>query len=78
MLNITERIKVKNFIADSITSGAVKKVLMKTFMREKGGDVYLKAAQMTAINLLEESFKELEKQSKKTELSDKKHQNQGL
>jgi len=78
MLNINERVKVKNFIADSTMSGAVKKVLNKTFMKDRGGDVYLKAAQMTAINLLEESFKELEKQSRKIEANEKKPQNQGL
>ena len=78
MLNINERVKVKNFVADSVMSGAVKKVLLNTFMKDKDGDVYLKAAQMTALNLLDESFKELEKQSRKMEVNEKKPQNQGL
>ena len=55
------------FLADKLTKDAVKKVLRESFIKTKDGDIHMKAAQMIAINLLEEGFKELKKYSNKAE-----------
>lgn len=52
---------LKKFIVDEITSESVKEVLMSSFLtKRKDADVQLKAAQMIAIELLQEAWKELE------------------
>ena len=55
------------FLADKLTKDAVKKVLRESFIKAKDGDIHMKAAQMMAVNLLEEGFKELKKYSNKAE-----------
>ena len=67
MLNKTEKQKIKMFLADKLTKDAVKKVLRESFIKAKDGDIHMKAAQMMAVNLLEECFKELKKYSNKAE-----------
>jgi len=67
MLNKTEKQKIKMFLADKLTKDAVKKVLRESFIKAKDGDIHMKAAQMMAVNLLEEGFKELKKYSNKAE-----------
>ena len=65
-------------MADRIMANAVMSVLQEVFMKAKDGDVYMKAAQMTAINLLEEGFRELKKCSAKAEQEIKESTNIGL
>ena len=61
MLNLTEKNKIKGFLADEIMSNAVKNVLRESFLKDRKGDVQMLASQMLAVNLLDEGFKELRK-----------------
>lgn len=52
---------IYRFIADPAMSEEVKNVLLESFMKKRTGDVNMKAAQMMAIDLLQEGWKELER-----------------
>lgn len=53
--------RVKRFIVDEVTAESVKTVLMDSFMKKQDGDFHMKAAQMIALDLLQEGWKELER-----------------
>jgi len=56
-----QKAKIKAFMSDKVMNKAVKSVMLDAFMKAKDGDIHMKAAQMVAINLLEDAFKELNK-----------------
>ena len=53
--------RIARFIADDVMAESVHDVLMLSFMKKREGDVNLKAAQMIALELLQEGWKDLEK-----------------
>lgn len=53
--------RIKRFIVDDSTADSVKAVLMETFMKRHDGDYHSKAAQMMAIEMLNDGWRELEK-----------------
>lgn len=65
-------------MADNIMSEAVKSVLLESFMKKRDGDVHTKAAQMMAIDLLHDGWKELELQLKKSGHEPEKRRQVGL
>lgn len=65
-------------MADKVMYNAVKSELLGSFMKKKDGDVYLKAAQMEAINLLEDGFKNLKRFSNKEQEEVKELKQVGL
>jgi len=48
-------------MSDDVTAEAVKESLTNSFMKKREGDVNLKAAQMIALELLQEGWRELER-----------------
>jgi hypothetical protein len=52
--------RIKRFIVDEVTSESVKEVLLQSFMKKREGDYHVKAAQMLAIEMLQEGWKDLE------------------
>jgi len=58
----TERLR--GFVSDPVTSDAVYELLLQAFMRKRGGSVEEKAAQMIAIELLQEAWQEMERYKK--------------
>ena len=54
--------KVKLFLADTVMSDAVHSVLLETFLKpRKSDDVHVLGASRVAIDLLQESWRELKK-----------------
>lgn len=51
--------RLVRFTSDEILMEEVKDILLKFFMKKREGDVNMKAAQMLAIEMLEEAWKEL-------------------
>ena len=61
-MHISKIEKVRKFLADKDMEGTIHEVLLKAFLKKRSdADVNLKAAQMVAVELLEEGWKELEK-----------------
>lgn len=52
-------------MADEITADAIRETLTASFMKRREGDVQLKAAQMIALELLQDAWKDLEGFAKK-------------
>lgn len=79
MLNSAEKHKIKNFVADKVLASSVKRVLMDAFLKNSGtDDVQKLAAERIAINLLENGFKELEKNANEAQKVEKDIKNVGL
>jgi len=53
--------RIARFMADDVMVESVHDVLLASFMKKRDGDVNLKAAQMIALELLQEGWKELAK-----------------
>lgn len=70
--------KIKRFMADLSMKDAVYEVLLQSYLRQRDGDVNLKAAQMTAVELLNDGWKELEKLSRQTEKEPTEKGNVGI
>jgi hypothetical protein len=64
--------RIVRFVADEVTSEMVKQILLESFMKKREGDVATKAAQMMAIDLLQDGWKELQ-QYKNNRKSDVKN-----
>lgn len=61
-MDATRQDKIKKFMADERMSGAVKEVLLGSFMKPRGHtDINMLAASRIAIDLLEDGFKDLKK-----------------
>lgn len=78
MLNQTQKNKIRGFISDEMMSDAVRVVLEGTFKKKRNDDVGTLAAQMMALNLLEEGFKELSRYLNETAKEKKSVDNPGL
>ena len=65
MLDTQKTEKIKKFLADKTMSETIREVLTNSFLRiDKERDVQLLAAQMIAVGLLKDAFKELERISR--------------
>jgi len=78
MLNQTQKNKIRGFMSDEMMSDAVRVVLEGTFKKKRNDDVGTLAAQMMALNLLEEVFKELSRYLNETAKEKKSVDNPGL
>lgn len=56
-----KREKIKQFLRDKIMADAVYQVILDTFLEQRDGDVYTKAAQRMAIDFHIESWLNLSK-----------------
>lgn len=52
--------RVQRFMQDSLMAEIVKDQIQSVFLRKREGDVTSKAAQMMAIEMLDEAWKELQ------------------
>lgn len=74
-----KREKINKFLSDKMMSGYVWEVVLASFLRQrKDADVQLKAAQMIAIELLHEAWKELERDRTSQEVEKKELKQVGL
>ena len=64
MLDTQKTEKIKKFMADKLMSDAVTEVLTNSYLSAKSNDVQYLAAQMIAVNLFKDGFKELTRISK--------------
>lgn len=61
-INETQKNKIDRFLNDEVMSEAVKEVILNSFLKPKPNrDVYQLAASRLAIDLLDESWKDLER-----------------
>ena len=67
-MNKDEQAKIKRFMSDELMSASVYELLLKSFMKRRDADVNLKAAQMVAIELLQDAWKDLERQKDKKDI----------
>lgn len=75
----TQKEKINRFLSDEVMAGAVKKVLVDAFLKDRGDkDVQTLAASRIAIDLLEDGWKTLNKVKNKEEKEDKLSSNPGL
>lgn len=58
-MNQHEQERLHRFVSDSLMADVIKDQLQKVFLRKRDGDVHTKAAQMMALDMLEEAWKEL-------------------
>ena len=71
-MNQLNKERIQRFMSDEVMSESVKESLVQSFMKKRDGDVQLKAAQMIALELLQEGWRELENMSSEAEHVDKK------
>lgn len=61
-INETQKNKIDRFLNDEVMSEAVREVILNSFLKPKPNrDVYQLAASRLAIDLLDESWKDLER-----------------
>ena len=71
-MNQLNKERIQRFMSDEVMRESVKEALIHSFMKKRDGDVQLKAAQMIALELLQEGWRELENMSSEAEHVDKK------
>lgn len=60
-MNNIDKQSVSRFMHDTLMSDSVYQILLDSFMKKRDGDVNLKAAQMLAIDMFTEGWRDLER-----------------
>lgn len=71
MNNNIDKKAVSRFMHDTLMSDSVYQTLLDSFLKKREGDVNLKAAQMLAIDMFTEGWRDLERMKEKSVVNNK-------